>query len=112
MENKNHALDALADSLEIDTEMLKEILILFFENMPGQIDNMRTALSKEDFSNLHIISHTLKGTAANLMYTNISSTAAEVEKLAVAKHEDAHDYEAYFNKLSLLLSQAKMKIFY
>ena len=46
------------------------------------------------------------------MYTNISSTAAEVEKLAVAKHEDAHDYEAYFNKLSLLLSHAKMKIFY
>lgn len=108
----NKTLTTLAEQLEIDTDLLKEILILFFENMPGQIDDMRKDLLKKDFENIHVISHTLKGTASNLYYDDIAEAAKEVEILALAKNSDSQTYEKLFNKLSLLLSQAKMNIFY
>ena len=108
----NETLIALAETLEIDTDMLKEILILFFENMPGQIGDMRSHLKVNDFENIHIISHTLKGTAANLHYADISKAASDIESLAVAENDNSKEYESHFNKLSLLLSHAKMQIFY
>ena len=108
----NETLIALADTLEIDTDLLKEILILFFENMPGQLGEMRSSLKDQDFKNIHIVSHTLKGTAANLYYTDIAKAASDIEVLAIAQNEDNAAYESHFNKLELLLSHAKMKIFY
>ena len=105
-------LEQLAQALEIDVDMLKEILILFFENMPGQIDTMREDLAKNDLKSIHVIAHTLKGTAANLHYNDISETASAVEILAVENVTTTEAYEALFNKLSLLLAHAKMQIFY
>ena len=112
MEYKNETLTSLADTLEIDEEMLKEILILFFENMPGQIATMRKHVPKHEFPAIHVISHTLKGTAANLRYADISQTAGEVEALALGEQGFIEEYESLFNKLSLQLAHAKMQIFY
>lgn len=112
MEYKNEILTTLADTLEIDEGMLKEILILFFENMPVQITTMRKHVPKHEFSAIHVISHTLKGTAANLRYEVISLTAGEIEALALKEQGFIEEYEALFNKLSLQLAHAKMQIFY
>lgn len=112
MNDTEQNLQNLADKLGIDDNMLKEILILFFENMPGQIVAMRDDIAKHNAPSVYIISHTLKGTAANLHYHEISKAAAEIEVLAKSGSEKKEDYEALFNKLSLQLSHAKMKISY
>jgi len=112
MEDKKQTLITLADTLEIEVDMLKEILILFFENMPGQISAMQAHVPKHEFSEIHVISHTLKGTAANLRYEEISQTAGEIEALALGENGFIEEYEVLFNKLSLQLAHAKMQIFY
>lgn len=112
MEYKNETLSLLANTLEIDEETLKEVLILFFENMPNQIATMRKHVPKHEFPAIHIISHTIKGTAANLRYDDISQTAGEVEALALGEEGFIEEYEILFNKLSLQLANAKMQIFY
>jgi HPt (histidine-containing phosphotransfer) domain-containing protein len=111
-DKKESVLESLAETLEIDVDTLKEILLLFFDNMPGQIQTMRDDLAQNDFKSIHVISHTLKGTAANLRYNEISETASAIEILAVENVTTAEAYEALFNKLSLLLAHAKMQVFY
>ena len=112
MDNITQTLTSLADDLEIDEEMLKEILILFFENMPGQISAMKSHASNKELSDIHVISHTIKGTSANLHYEDISKTAADIETLALSGNHTFEAYDALFNKLSLQLAHAKMQIFY
>ncbi len=110
MKDKETALKLKAEDIGVDTEMLKEVLVLYFENMPKQIEEMKEAFAQKDFQSIHTIAHTLKGTSANLQYSNISQTAGELEALAIAQSDENHD--ALLNKLSIQLSHAKMQIFY
>lgn len=110
MTDKITALETLAQQIGVDTDMLQEVLSLFFTTMPKQIEEMKEALDQKDYETIHIISHTLKGTSANLQYAHISETAAEIEALAIAKVSEG--YDALFNKLSIQLAHAKMQIHY
>ncbi len=112
MEDKEKIIEAFAEKLDIDVETLKEVLALFFQNTPTQIETMREDLKGRDLKNIHVVSHTLKGTAANLRYNDISETASAIEILAKEGVTTAEAYEALFNKLSLLLASEKMKVCY
>ena len=110
MKDETAALIALAENLRVDSEDLKEILSLFFSTIPKQIEEMKVAIEREDFRALHATSHTLKGTSANLLYDNISKTAAEIEAMCLKKATKG--YTPLFNKLNIQSSNAKMKICY
>lgn len=110
MNDQIATLNALAEKIGIDVEDLKEILALFFKTIPAQIAQMQEAAHISDFETLHVISHTLKGTAANLFYEEISKAAGEIEQLCLAKNPIG--YTPLLNKLQILASNAKMKICY
>ena len=65
-----------------DLEFYKELLELFLESAPAQIDEMRTFDADGDNAALTRVAHALKGAAANLSACEIGATAAAVESLA------------------------------
>ena len=106
------ALAKKAEIIGIDEETLKETLVLFFEALAEQLVALRAYVKAEDFANLHILSHTIKGTSLNLYFKDIAKSAGEIEKNAVKQTADKLTYLSLINKLDLQASQAKMKICY
>lgn len=110
MKHGEAALQQKAEVIGIDETTLKEVLALYFETLPQQISDMKTALETQNCTEIHVISHTVKGTSANLYYPDLADTAAQIEQLAIANELQKDLYEALFNKLSLQLAQIKSQI--
>lgn len=75
--DKEQALNRIGD----DIEFFKELIVLFIEDIPSQIEKMYALIEAKDYSVLSRAAHTLKGSAAN-MGANLFS--AECYKLETA----------------------------
>jgi two-component system, sensor histidine kinase and response regulator len=75
-------LDAAMERLEGDRELFEELTALFRAECPKMIDVVRHAAASGDTANLEHEAHALKGSAANLGATGVSSAAYELEKAA------------------------------
>jgi two-component system sensor histidine kinase/response regulator len=74
----------LLDRLDGDRSLLAELLTLFREDSPGQIQAARAAISKRDPATLQRVGHTLRGALANLSAPAASRIAGELESMAMA----------------------------
>jgi HPt (histidine-containing phosphotransfer) domain-containing protein len=75
------ALD-LPDALrrvEGDRTMLREILEIFFEDLPPSIERLRSTVLAEQWEDARREAHSMKGTAANMGATELSSDSKELE---------------------------------
>ena len=81
-------LKALARAVG-DEAIVDEICDLFLSEAGPRLASMQDAAAAGDAEQLRICAHTLKGSAANVGAIMISSTAAEIETLAVAGDLDA-----------------------
>ena len=73
----------LFDRLDGDRGLLAELLTLFREDSPGQIQAARAAISKGDAATLQRVGHTLRGALANLSAPAASRIAGELESMAM-----------------------------
>ncbi len=62
-----------------DKPFLEMLLGEFINNLPEQVDSLRTALDKKDVKALTEQAHTLKGASANLSADRISAAALQLE---------------------------------
>ena len=74
----------LLDRLDGDRGLLAELLTLFREDSPGQIQAARSAIAKKDTATLQRVGHTLRGALANLSAPAASRIAGELESMAMA----------------------------
>lgn len=65
-----------------DESLYREILKIFLEDAPGQIDRIRKALAAEDSRMVECEAHALKGSAANIGALSFSRAALELENAA------------------------------
>ena len=65
--------------LEDDEELLAELMQLFIENAPQQLDNLNSTLANKDFAALAQTAHTLKGMTGNFFAEPATRLAAELE---------------------------------
>lgn len=72
----------LLEELAGDEELLKEIVGLFLESGPGQLQGVRDAVAAGDASALSRNAHTLKGALAQLHADTAAAAAREVEEPA------------------------------
>jgi CheY-like chemotaxis protein len=75
---------AVLDSLEGDSELLREILAIFLAQSPKHMEKIREAISDQNPKVLERAAHALKGTAANLLAHGVVEAASKLEEIGRA----------------------------
>src|SRR4029077_7675259 len=75
---------AVLDSLEGDSELLRDIVVIFLGQFPKHMENIREAISNRDPDLLQRASHALKGAAANLLAQGVVQAASKLEEIGRA----------------------------
>ena len=70
---------ALLDRLDGDAELLNEILKVFLNDCPRQLEGLRNALAAGDAESIERFAHALKGAAGNVGAQRLQSLALEME---------------------------------
>ena len=68
-----------------DAELLREIAVLFLEDYPQSLAEIREALDRGDAHKIERTAHGLKGSVANFGAANAVSAAKQIENLGRAK---------------------------
>jgi len=64
-----------------DAELLREIAVLFLEDYPRVLDELREALSRQDFKTVERTAHGLKGSVSNFGAPAAVEAARAIEML-------------------------------
>lgn len=74
------AIQALRDlSPDGDTHFLRELVSIYLEDTPKQIDALEAALARQDPAAIIRAAHTLKGSAGNFGAARFTQLAQEIE---------------------------------
>jgi HPt (histidine-containing phosphotransfer) domain-containing protein len=73
-------LRELMERLGGDHEFLRELLVMFREDVRMNLEKSRTAIAKGDYEGLSRAAHTMKGMLRNLSMGTAAETAAALEK--------------------------------
>jgi HPt (histidine-containing phosphotransfer) domain-containing protein len=70
------------EGLDGDERVLSEVISLFLDDAPGQLDKIRHAVGKRDAFALRVAAHALKGAVGCLGGSRCAAAALEMEELA------------------------------
>ncbi|MBE9551052.1 MAG: Hpt domain-containing protein, partial [Proteobacteria bacterium] len=73
---------ALLDRVGGDEEVLREIIGIFLQDLPGQIESMEDAVKKGDPLLIQRLAHTMKGASGNAGAIALQKAALDLEKAA------------------------------
>ncbi|MEA2084806.1 MAG: response regulator [Thermodesulfobacteriota bacterium] len=71
---------ALLNRLSGDEEFCREIIGIFFQDVPGQIESLEDAVKKSDTALIQFQAHSLKGASGNFGAAALQEAALELEK--------------------------------
>lgn len=71
--------EALMERVDGDEELAKDLLDLFFEDVPGRITTIKKAQESGDMKTVTIEAHTIKGASSNIGADDIREAAFQVE---------------------------------
>lgn len=71
--------DYLLTQVGGDQALVKQLLDMFLNDSPGDLEKLQLAISAKDIHGLVGLSHTLKGTALNLGLNQFAEIAAQIE---------------------------------
>ncbi len=89
--------EALRERLDGDESLARELVDMFLDDVPAQLDGLREALTRKDAAMLHGRAHYLKGEAGNIGAEAIRQTAHRIE--AAAGQGDMEDITALLDRL-------------
>lgn len=90
-------LEAALDRVEADEELLREIMVLFLEEMPSLMEDIRHAYGSRNDGQVKRRAHTLKGSVSNF-----GAHAAYKAAIALEKKAEAQDRGAQGAALNVL----------
>lgn len=89
-----------------DSELLNELVLIFIQMVPAQLEKMTTAFAAGDCETTRREAHSLKGAAGALGAAGIQKLAAEIEDLAVkGELETTKPLVASIEKLTIQLKR-------
>jgi len=88
---------ALLEALDGDEEVAQEVLAMFFEDAPRQVQTLKHAVEQEDAAVVERQGHSLKGAAANVGAGCLRDCAARLEELG--RSGDLRDVAAALDRL-------------
>jgi PAS domain S-box-containing protein len=103
-------LGAVLDSLDGDSELLREVAGIFLAQTPKHMEKIRRAISDQDAKLLQRAAHALKGSAANLLAQGVVDAAFRLEGIGRAGSVDGSkealvSLEVELGKLKLALGE-------
>jgi histidine phosphotransfer protein HptB len=98
-------LKALGECLGLEEDEFIEIVEIFIESAETDIEKLHNALETNDCEAASSAAHSLKGSAGNLGFTEISELSASLENQA--RNNDIGNLPAAIPTLSHLLSEIK-----
>lgn len=101
-------LKALGESLGLDEDEFIEIVEIFLESAASDIKRLEDAIIAQNSEALSEAAHSLKGSAGNLGFTEISKLSASLEDKA--RKSEITDLASSIPTLSSLLETIKAKI--
>jgi len=87
------------------TRILKKVAIIFTDQVPTQISNLRTCLDDGDFSGVANIAHGLKSSAANVAAMELSKLFKELE--FSARSDDLEHCRTLLPEVDAMYSQVR-----
>ncbi len=75
-------LSEAMENLDGDAELLQEIMEIFLEIVPEQMDELASNIQNGQVKELGILAHGLKGSASNFCASKFVITALKLERLA------------------------------
>ena len=71
---------ALLNRLNGDEEVCRQIISMFLQDMPGQIDSLEDAVKKSDIARIKLQARSIKGAAGNFCAVALQKVALELER--------------------------------
>jgi two-component system, sensor histidine kinase and response regulator len=81
-------LKELMERLGGDQEFLRELLVMFREDVRMNLEKSRKAMAERDYEGLSRTAHTMKGMLGNLSMGAAAETAAALEKTSRENQQD------------------------
>ncbi|MCH9813427.1 MAG: Hpt domain-containing protein [Epsilonproteobacteria bacterium] len=95
-------IEQIAQTLGFETEEIFMLLEMFLENANDSMHLLESSIKQNDYEEIKNAAHAIKGSAANLLFEEITQIAGEIE--VAAKSKDPMDYTRHFVKLQEALS--------
>lgn len=93
-----------------DKEILSVVLDAFLQEAPELMEKIRQAMDENDTEGVRLMSHALKGSAANVNADLLKNAALEMETQAKAQNSDLFipNYEMIQNEYNMFIREAKI----
>ena len=96
-------LQKIADDLDFDLEDVEMLMEVFLETTQESLSTLKQAIDSNNFEEIHMSAHSIKGSASNLTMTEIANIAKEIEHSA-KDNESINYLEKYQLLESIILS--------
>jgi len=79
-------LETALKRMEGDRELFDELLNIFINHVPSLLNDLRSAVGKDDSESVRITAHSLKGAASNICAEPTRAIAERIELMSKAGH--------------------------
>lgn len=79
-------LKRMIENLGGDGELISQVIVLFFEQKEVALERIRNAIEKENYKDLAIAAHSIKGMLGNFFADYAVESAMRLEKMAQARN--------------------------
>ena len=88
--SQDHKVDMpeLLSRVDNDRELLRDLLMIFKEDFPRHLEELRSAVTCRDMKAVKVASHTLKGMLSNLAVGKAAASAAHLEQISGGAEAD------------------------
>lgn len=102
-ENSFFSLEKALEQVVGDREMLKEVIDIYRQEYPKQLEEIQRAIERKDAEAIRLVAHTIKGAVANFGAKPAFETALALEN--IGKSKELSNAGNVFNKLTAELKR-------
>jgi len=110
MDKKSNIVDfaAIQKAFPLSEKVIYKLLKSYYDTVDQPIEKLIQAIENNDFEQIELNSHTIKGSASNLKFDPLVEIAALIE--VTSRKKEVMDYSSSLEKISLLVKQIKSEI--
>jgi len=103
--NINH--EEMAKSIGLKVKHMPMLIGSFLEESTPILETLTTQIAANEYENIRASAHSIKGSAGNLRFNELSEMARELEHAAQAA-DSSFDYVAYLDAMKQAISTIKV----
>ncbi len=99
--------EKMASGIGLKSKHIPMLIGSFTDESASIMKNLRDAIDANDFTNIKMHAHSIKGSAGNLKFSEVYEMAKEMELSAMNEKSD-FDYLSYFEAINKAISTIKV----